>query len=357
MTITIEGERIRSTGLRVDAVSDFFRHRGPIWADGEEVYDFFRRFGVLGNGLVGWFDQTAMRAVDLQSWRNLVAGREVLDQPVAGKQPSIILPFGNKATRVFDGIADYMAQEVFDDETGAIFWPTNAGMIAVDGSAAIRFGTVSLASFAGVAGSSTPYLIDIADSAGKHCFGYLAESDAAEALGGELIVNGDFSVALGAEWDLVIAGGGSIAIVAGELVFTQVTQTQLFATQDIPTTIGKLYKLTIEMISEGASGYNAVYIGTSIRGSQTYSSGYTINPGVKTIYFIAEATLSYISIQDIGSDGEITIWDNVSVKEVTSLGTNGCHIVSTKNGATQNWVYKDASFDYNDSSGYTFEIR
>ena len=37
MTVTIEANRTRSTGLRVDAVSDFFRHRGPIWADGEEA--------------------------------------------------------------------------------------------------------------------------------------------------------------------------------------------------------------------------------------------------------------------------------------------------------------------------------
>ncbi|MBU0569892.1 hypothetical protein KKB40_03865, partial [Patescibacteria group bacterium] len=49
-------------------------------------------------------------------------------------------------------------------------------------------------------------------------------------------------------------------------------------------------------------------------------------------------------------------FDDVSVKEVTHIGTDGVHIMSTKGGSTQNWAGISADFDYNDSA-YTFEIR
>jgi hypothetical protein len=57
------------------------------------------------------------------------------------------------------------------------------------------------------------------------------------------------------------------------------------------------------------------------------------------------------------SGGEITArWDDFSVKQVLTPSATGVTIVSTKGGTTYNWAQKDASFNYNDSSGYTYEV-
>jgi len=319
MTVTIEANRTRSTGLRVDAVSDFFRHRGPIWADGEEVYDFFRRFGVLGNSLVGWFDQTAMQAEDLQSWRNLVAGRGVLDQPVAGKQPSIILPFGNKTTRVFDGIADYIPQKVLADETGA----TAFYFVTVNGSAAVRVAGVDLTDYIGK-------FVVFTDSSGKTCSGYIKAADTAEAFGADLLFGWDFT-------DGWSAGpGGDPAVIDDANSFTS-------------PGIGYVYKGGVVNIRKL---YKIVTAGSTTSSVMQAKSGslvviYLADFG--TAYFNAPDAYALLYVPDAGTS-DITTY---TIQEVTHLGTDAVLITSTP-GGSQNWNI-DAGFNPNDSS-MTFEI-
>jgi len=48
--------------------------------------------------------------------------------------------------------------------------------------------------------------------------------------------------------------------------------------------------------------------------------------------------------------------DLIRFYKVLTPSSTGCTITSTKNGTTYNWEYKDASFNYNDASGYTYTI-
>jgi hypothetical protein len=46
----------------------------------------------------------------------------------------------------------------------------------------------------------------------------------------------------------------------------------------------------------------------------------------------------------------------ISLQQVLTPSATGVTIVSTKGGATFNWAQKNASFNYNDPSGYTYQI-
>ena len=52
----------------------------------------------------------------------------------------------------------------------------------------------------------------------------------------------------------------------------------------------------------------------------------------------------------VASSATITLDSTYKVKEVTALGADGCHVVSAKDGSTQNWETIDSGFDYNDTS-------
>lgn len=253
-----------------------------------------------------------------------------------------------------------------DDGSGVIGWhPTYPTFRTIDGGAAVRLEGVDLSPYAGVAGASTPCRIVVDDSGpdgilgnvdDREIYGYLAEADSALALGSELIVNGDFAAALGAEWDLTIAGGGgSITIVAEELKFTQVTSAGMRASQDFSTVVGKLYKYTADIKTNESSGFLKVYVGTNQNGHNIYNSGYIATTGVKTVYFIATTTTTWITVGDFQDNNRASTWDDVSCKEVTHLGTDGCLVVSAKNGSTRNWN-KDAGFNLNDPAGYGVKV-
>jgi len=147
----------------------------------------------------------------------------------------------------------------------------------------------------------------------------LDEAIGDDTLGSELITNGDFGAALGAEWDLTVGGGGgSIAIVAGELKFTQGTSVGMYASQDFTTVIGTLYKFATNIKTISTSSWAKLMVGISQNGVQIYDSGYYTTTGIKTIYFTATATTTWITILDAQTDLATSTWDDVSVKEVTS---------------------------------------
>ncbi len=75
----------------------------------------------------------------------------------------------------------------------------------------------------------------------------------------------------------------------------------------------------------------------------------------KSYYFTAQSGQTSVSLIFRASAAGTVYLDDVSLKEVTDVGTDGVHIVSERNGTTRNWTYIDASFDYDDSA-YTFEV-
>ena len=69
----------------------------------------------------------------------------------------------------------------------------DARLSMIDGTAFVWLAGVDLSPYAGVAGSSTPYIIEVTDGAGVKAWGYLAEQGAGETLTTEKIVNGGFA--------------------------------------------------------------------------------------------------------------------------------------------------------------------
>jgi hypothetical protein len=49
--------------------------------------------------------------------------------------------------------------------------------------------------------------------------------------------------------------------------------------------------------------------------------------------------------------------DNVTIKQVLTPSATGVTITSTADGSTYNWASKEEGFNYNDDSGYSYEIE
>ena len=57
-----------------------------------------------------------------------------------------------------------------------------------------------------------------------------------------------------------------------------------------------------------------------------------------------------------GAQNQYALFDTVSVKQILTPSSTGVTITNTPGGSTYNWGVKDANFNYNDSSGYTYRI-
>ncbi len=338
---------------------------------------------------------------------------------------------------------------VLEDETGpATYWPDNAGMIALDGSAAIRFGTVDISPFAGVAGTSTPYKIILYDNGLNPCEGYLAEADAVysqisrtttldsgsdlpnvgevltgatseavgtvltvndtggdwgagtgtgnvtmgtcdgrfqdnenlngsvsgancctlnmpdSAAGVDLLQNGDFSVDTDPPpgW---AAGNSTLTTEAagkvGNCLKVLAVATPGYANKTFTVEAGKTYrwefyyKVTAPDIAQ--IRVRDITNSTDMTSQTDMPDTAGAWSAKQTHTFIAPAGCTAVRLYCYSKfNTDITYWDEMACYEIAELGTDGCDVVSAKDGSTQNWESQHASFDYNDPDGYTFEI-
>uniref|UniRef100_A0A6M3KE19 Putative tail protein n=2 Tax=viral metagenome TaxID=1070528 RepID=A0A6M3KE19_9ZZZZ len=201
----------------------------------------------------------------------------------------------------FDGNNDVVTAPKKDDETGATWGAANHGLSLVDGTAFLRVQGVDLSGFAGVEGSSTGYYVALHDSAGKTAWGYVGAADAAQALGTAKGLTG-----------ITKANPGVVTFNAGHGYSN-----------------GMLIKF---------SGLTEM---TELNGKYCTLAG---NVGDT---FTIVNTSAYGAAETTGGN---------CAQQVTHVGTDGIHIVSARNGATRNWAGIEASFNYNDAAGYTFEI-
>lgn len=209
----------------------------------------------------------------------------------------------------------------------------------------------------------------VADSAGKKAIGYIKEADAGEALGAELVTNGDME--LDANWN----NYGTPT--TNERSLEQAnngTYSRKFTTDAIyegiqcsgdrwSVTSGKLYKADFYIYPVNKTLIRAgIYRGdgggwvTSVGGDFTGLMANAWN--LVNIYYITISTGSQTHILILSGPAEpIGTWyiDNVSVKEVTHIGADGVHIVSTMGGTTRNWEDIESGFDPNDISSIVFQ--
>ncbi len=268
-------------------------------------------------------------------------------------------------TAIRDRMAGSMAlrnllasQTPAEDETGATWGPAKHGLSLANSAAFLRVQGVDLSPFAGVEGSSTPYVIDLKDANGKEATGFIGAADAAETLGDEEVTNGEFSSDTsawsGTNCTLASVGGGQ----AGNcLEITRTGGSYQQARQTCSLTVGKLYEISA-YVKSGTSGNETYVVG--VWGSATdfnvYLTGTSSGTWAqRTGYFVAEETSLMVCLRKTTTTEGTMLFDTVTLKEVAHVGTDGVHIVSAENGATRNWQSVESGFEYNGSS-YTFDI-
>ena len=259
----------------------------------------------------------------------------------------------------FNGSTQYLKQQVIDDATGASFGPTVHGLSLDPDSAFMRVQGVDLSPYAS---AGNDYMMVVSDGEGDKAWGYIDTADGVEALGSDLFDAGAGTFDSGT-YSWVASGSNTIENDAGSLKITYVDNAYgamiyFRDTYDLSTnlTIGKLYKLTFDAKVNAGSSVSIVVNGgnADVSGSRTITETNFVS---KTIYFAASsATNADIYTYGDMAAGEIIWLDNLILKEVTDVGIDGVHIMSTKGGSTQSWAGISASFNYN-ASAYTFEVR
>jgi len=162
-------------------------------------------------------------------------------------------------------------------------------------------------------------------------------------------------------------------------------------TGDPPTGwIGTDYGTTLSGAADERTGGSGIQSLNAIRGTQDYAARQSSGSAANQLLFfggymknITSTTAGFqlgasVAVLDSSADwklisvyitatGNHNLWmmvtgsgngrfDDVFVRRVLTPSATGVTITSTKGGATFNWEAKDASFNYNDASGYTYTI-
>lgn len=217
------------------------------------------------------------------------------------------------------------------------------GLSLVDGAAFVKVEGATLASFAGVEGTSTLWKLILRDPAGIVISGFVGAMDGAEALGSELVTNGTFGANI-TGWTNVTAknygtfewsGGKLHAAIDGSALAAGVSG------DDIAFVAGKFYKVGFDVaVASGVGPRMSIKAAVaSLTPRITFLVGGSLGnhgSGSYAYYYTATTTESaVVYFSNLATEaGDFTL-DNVSVKEVTDVGATGVHIVSAKGGSTK----------------------
>ena len=244
---------------------------------------------------------------------------------------------------------------VVDDETGATFWPTNAGACFNATNARFRVAGVDLSAYAS---TDNRYKLVAKDTALKKAEGYIDVADDAEALGSDLFDAGA-GIFTDGTYSWVVYGTNTIANDTNTLKIAYSNGADgayllLRDTSDLSSnlTVGKLYKLTFDAKVDTGNSVDIMVDTTGVNLTLTITETTFTS---KTIYFIAShATADYIRMGNMTTN-EIIWLDNIVLKEVTNVGEDGVLIMSTKGGSTQSWALQESGIDLNDID--RFEVQ
>ena len=221
----------------------------------------------------------------------------------------------------------------------------------VDGAAAAWADTVNLSNYIGG-------LAVFTDTADKKLWGYIKAADITEALGADLFDAGagEFEVNTGS-W--VAAGANTIGIedqgagnnalkityinnaLGAQLIFADAAD----LSSDL--VVGQLYNLDFK--AKVNAGSTVVVLFYPLSNSDPIAWSINVTAFATKNYYITGQHVdgSYIIYQSMGA-GEIAYCDDISIKPVAHLGTDGVTIVSAFDGSTFNWAGMDVGFDPND---------
>lgn len=329
-----DGNDVATIGYTIKSEGGFWR--ATVWAadNGANPNCDFRAYGAVNT------DGSA-------TWAAATQGSCVID---AG-----MLTTGAIPSSYFDGAAAIGSELV----TGGDFTPIASGSVAladikisaVDGTAFVDF------SAADVLTDHIGKIVTIIDSAGKAISGYIKAAGTGETFGGELAPNVLFENTTN-----VGVGGCTVASIAGGeagncLEITRVEFTSQYAAETIGNYNGKLIKAS-SYVKSGTSGDELYALALLQTGDNLNTiSGTSSGAWVKSqdLYATSLTDLRVRLVKFSATAGTM-LFDTLTVKQVLTPSATGVTIVSAPGGTTYNWMFKDAAFNYNDASGYTYEI-
>ena len=231
------------------------------------------------------------------------------------------------------------------------FTRVNSRLSLVDGTAFFDCGA-DLSAYAGLDSGSHEYLIKVYDDDGNAIQGYVGAVGGGEAFGGEELTNYDFTGTWGVNdlpqgWDLLGVPDVNHYLTKDDANdrLQIVSDDALMGVRQSVLTNKILYKYSLN-IQTMATGDGKLYIGKTDFPIRLTSSG------LYTGYVVVDS--SPVQLTRWNSCNYIT--NSLSVKPLTDCAATGFHIISAQGGSTQNWTSESASFNYNDTAGYTFKL-
>jgi len=186
------------------------------------------------------------------------------------------------------------------------------------------------------------YLLEFVDDADKTARAYAYTVGGGEALGNELVTNGDLATGDTTGWT---AYSDAILSIVSQQLQTQLTGGDTFgsAGQQLAISQGQLCFFTRDNISKSSSFGSRVDATAS--GFEPVSSTYT-SIGTKSEYFTVNSLSAYVQLYTSGENSN-AIFDNISVKALTDIPATGLHLVSTQDGTTRNMASVETGFNPN----------
>jgi len=176
------------------------------------------------------------------------------------------------------------------------------------------------------------HLLKVRDSAGRAIQGYIRSAGSSETVGSDSART-------------FVAEAGTPTIAGDQITFSNALEGVI---ESDYWTNGGLYLVDWTISSYSGSGNFYLY------GGGLSSSGITKAANGNYVSYITSNSVNLRVNSAFGCSGVATI---NSIKQVTAPSATGVTISSTKGGtAMDNWAQKDAAFNYNDASGYTYEI-
>ena len=259
---------------------------------------------------------------------------------------------------------------------------SNTRLSAVDGTAFVDFST------ANVLTDYVPYKgkLTLTDSAGKKLVGYIKAAGTGETWEERITAQNDrdFSGGTIGNWQPYSQGGGSghsvdydaalqaLKITVGSTVGIQTGAS--LSTSHMGTfltggsiTVGEAdvylpsgHSFTGRFqVEDGASFTDRVMCSAV---PTKLSSLVTVNEWqtdliTYPIYVFTDVTGSLFVRLGGGVEGDVFYVKNISFRQLVTPSETGVTITSTADGSTYNWASKEAGFNYNDASGYDYEIE
>ena len=225
--------------------------------------------------------------------------------------------------------------QVFPTIISGAVTQANMRISAVNGTAFIDFST---------ANALTRYLgreIEIFDSALRSIKGWVKAAGTGETLDSELMRDPTFDD--GTKW---VGTGTGWTVAGGKATGISSITSSLYDNTVIPSS-GKLCKLVITCDTY-TSGSFANRLAGTVSGVIRSSTGVFID------YLVSTSTTIGIGIYP--ASAVTATFTDISAKQVLTPSITGVTISSAPGGTTYNFASKHASFNYNDTAGYTYRI-